>query len=304
MPLPIRRTIPCVLLAVGAAHAQSPVPQPPINLGLASFMDAAGGVGTLVQMQNTAYKATRTLDASGDRVPGPFRQEVETTLFHVVHTTPYKVAGGYFGAEALVPLTNIDVDAPGLNASRFGVGDLILGTFLQWSDFELGGSHFAARADFVVIAPTGQYDADRTLNAGFNVWELQPYISTTWHISEKWELSGRLSYDWNAVNDRPATALNAHSTQAGTQASLNVGTSYAVAPGWRAGVAGYRLQQLTDSKIDGQRLPGLKERVWGAGPGCLWSDGHWSVVANFYKEFGARNRTEGYEGVLRLLAVF
>ena len=58
----------------------------------------------LVQSQNTAYKATRTLDAEGDRVPGHFRQEAETSLPHVAYTTPYKLAGGYVGFEALAPL--------------------------------------------------------------------------------------------------------------------------------------------------------------------------------------------------------
>ncbi len=304
MPLRFRRTILGPLLVACAAHAQSPVPQPPINLGLASFMDAEGGPGLLVQSQNTAYKATRTLDAEGDRVPGHFRQETETSLLHVAYTTPYKLAGGYVGFEALVPFVNVDVDAPGLDASRFGVGDLILGAFLQWSDFNAGGDRFAARADFVLIAPTGQYSAYRPLNAGFNVWELAPYVTTTWHVSEKWEISGRLSYNWNAVNDAPAAALEARSMQAGQQVSLNIGTSYAVAPGWRAGIAAYRLQQLTDAKIDGRPLLGRNQRVWGAGPGLLWSDGHWSVVGNLYKEFAARNRPEGYEAVLRLVAVF
>lgn len=139
MPLRFRRAILGPLLAACAAHGQSPVPQPPINLGLASFMDAEGGLGILVQSQNTAYKATRTPDAAGDRVPGHFRQEVETTLLHVAYTTPCKLAGGYVGFEALVPFTNVDVDAPGLDASRFGVGELILGVFLQWSDLRVGG---------------------------------------------------------------------------------------------------------------------------------------------------------------------
>ena len=304
MPLRFRRATLGPLLAACAAHAQSPVPQPPINLGLASFMDGEGGLGMLVQSQNTAYKATRTLDESGDRVPGHFRQEAETTLLHVAYTAPYKLAGGYVGFEALVPFTNLNVDAPGLDASRFGVGDLILGAFLQWSNFTVGGDRFAARADFVLIVPTGQYSAYRPLNAGFNVWELSPYVTTTWHVSERWEISGRLSYNWNAVNHTPAAALEARSTQAGQQASLNMGTSYAVTQGWRAGVAAYRLQQLTDSKIDGRPLPGLNQRLWGAGPGFLWSDGHWSVVSNLYKEFAARNRPEGYEAVLRLVAVF
>ncbi len=304
MPVRFRRAIPCALLVACGVHAQSPVPLPPINLGLASFMDAEGGPGMLVQSQNTAYEATRTLDAAGDRLPGPFRQEAQTSLLHVAYTTRCKLAGGYVGFEALVPFTNLDVDAPGLDASRFGVGDLILGAFLQWPALDVGGDRFAARADFVLIAPTGQYSAYRPLNAGFNVWELSPYVTATWHLSEKWEVSGRLSYNWSAVNEAPAAVLEARSTQAGQQASLNLGTSYAVAPGWRAGVAGYRLQQLTDSKIEGRSLPGLKQRLWGAGPGLLWSDGHWSVVANLYKEFGARNRPEGAEAVLRLVAVF
>ncbi len=293
----------CALLG-GAAHAQSPVPQPPINLGLASFMDAEGGVGTMVQLQNAAYKATRALDAAGHRLPGRFRQESETSLLHVAYTPGYKLAGGYAGVEALLPLVDVDVDAPGLDASRFGVGDLILGAFLQWSDLRTGSDHAAVRADLVVIAPTGQYSPDRPLNAGFNVWELAPYVTATWQLSQTWEVSGRLTWNWNEVNDRPATALAARTSQAGQQASLNMGTSLAVAPGWRAGIAAYRLQQLTDSKIDSRSLPGLNQRAWGAGPGLLWTDRRWSVVANLYKEFAVRNRAEGYQAVLRVVAVF
>ena len=45
------------------------------------------------------------------------------------------------------------------------------------SVFSVGGDRFAARADFVLIAPTGQYSAYGPLNAGFNVWELSPQPS-------------------------------------------------------------------------------------------------------------------------------
>lgn len=301
-PAPYRRL--AALLLAAPACVQSQVPLPPINLGMASFVDADGGPGTIVQWMNAAYKATHEVDGAGDRRPGPFRQEIGTSILHVAHTTQHKFAGGYAGIEILLPVAHLSVNTTGLDAAQTGVGDVALGTFLQWTDLSLGERPLTVRADLVMVAPTGQYSADRSLNAGFNVWQLAPYVAMTWHATPSWEISGRLTYNWSGKNDSPPTILRARTVQSGQQASLNLAASYAIAPGWRIGPAAYRLQQLTDSKIDGNSLPGLRQRVSGAGLGLLWSSGNVFVTANLYKEFSARNRPEGHQVVVRLAAVF
>jgi hypothetical protein len=293
-----------VLLASLPASAASPIPEPSINLGQSSFLDGEGGPGALLEIIGDGYGATRLNGADGHPIPGHFEQTSGAAAIHLVYTSELLFLGANVGVEALLPLTYLHLEQAGLQASATGAGDLLVGTYLQWSHLSLLGMPFAMRLDMDVTTPTGPYATGHALNLGENVWQIFPHFAWTWRASDRWEISDRTTYNWSAKNDQPPSSLLAQSVQAGDQISNNLSASYAFDGNWRIGLASYQLEQLGDTRMNGQPVPGSLERVFGMGPGIYWTQGPVIVIANAYKEFAAQNRPEGYQGVLRFLTTF
>lgn len=285
--------------------APSPAPPlPPIGLGTTTFLDAEGGPGTLFQWNSSAYLANRLNDGHANRVPVDFKTDSQAVLLHVAHTTKQKLLGAYVGAEVLLPVAHVRVRPGAVGESTTGFGDAIFGAYLQWSQKKLLGRPFAARLDFDVIAPTGDYSRDKVVNLGNNAWSISPYLALTWQVADRWEISNRTNFNWTGKNTAPPHDAKLRSWQAGSQLAVNLSASYELTKTWRAGISGYTLQQLSDSRVDGERIDGKRQKVWAIGPGVRWSRGNKMVIVNAYKEFAAENRPQGYQGVLRVLTVF
>jgi len=288
-----------------AAPATPPAPpQPAVGLGTTTFLDAEGGVGTLVQVLGSGYKATRVNDAAGEETLVDFRQHAEVALIHVAHTSNVKLLGAYLGSEVLLPLAHVSLRAGDLRESTTGIGDATVGMYLQWQKLALFGRPLSARLDLDIATPTGAYNRDRNVNLGNKLWQVSPYLAWTLRLSERWEISNRINYNWSSVSHRPPFATSHETWQPGDQIAVNLSASYAITERWRVGIGGYTLQQLRDSRTDGARLPDSRQSVFGAGPSARWNFGRTTMIASAYKEFEAQNRSEGYLGVLRLMRVY
>ena len=279
-------------------------PQPMVGLGTTTMLDAEGGVGSLFQVLGTGYHATRINDAKGDEAPVDFRQDAQSLLLHYVYTSTLKLLGAYVGGEVILPVAHVNLHADGLRDSTSGVGDAILGLVLQWQKLTLFNRPFSARFDLNVVAPTGSFDRDEAVNLGNKLWQISPYIATTLRLSERWEISHRINYNWSSVSHRQPYATLHETAQPGDQLAVNLSASYAINETWRIGVGSYILRQLSDSRTDGARIPDSRQRVFGVGPSVRWSHGRTMVIASGYKEFDAQNRSEGNQGVLRLMRVY
>jgi hypothetical protein len=280
------------------SFAQSSVPQPPMDLGQTSFLDGEGGVGTLLEIIGAGYGASHLKEGHGRNLAGDFSQTSGSSIVHIAHTTTWKFLNANMGGEFLLPLSYVSVNLGGRGETTRGVGDLTTGAFLQWSSLRLFERPLSVRVDLDISAPTGSYQRDRTVNLGQNSWQISPYIAFTWRAAGRWEISGRLIYDWSSQNNQPPTP--AVFEQAGDQLSFNLSASYAFGRQWRLGIASYTYQQLHASRIETSSIGGTQRTV-GIGPGVLWKEGRFSVIGNVYAEFATKNRAEGYEGILRLL---
>ena len=94
-------------------------------------------------------------------------------------------------------------------------------------------------------------------------------------------------------NDAPGPGYQATTIQPGQAIHFNGAFSYEVAGPLRAGVAGYFLQQITDSEANGRRVAGSRERVAAIGPGLFAMTGSTQLIANAYGEFLVENRPAG-----------
>jgi hypothetical protein len=290
------------LLISRTAWAASPVPQPPADLGATSFLDGEAGPGLLLEMIGNTYTAGFVTDATGRPLPGNNGQSGDSLILHMAYVSDVPIFGGHLGFEFLLPFAFIDLSVAGSpEMTQSGVGDVTVTPFVQWSGLHLFDRDFSMRIGLQGVVPAGSYSPGRALNIGQDVWQISPYYAFTWQVTQLWEISGRLNYDWSSANTSPPVVSGAFSAQPGDQFVTNLSASYAIDEHWRLGVASYMLQQLSDSRINDLPVPASKQRAFGVGPGALWTDGHVTLIGNIYREFATENRPEGFSGFLRLL---
>jgi len=280
--------------AATRVDAQEHVALPAVNLGGSSFMDAVGGPGLLVRQAVGVYEAQRFVGSNGADTPGPNSVFAFTSITHLAYLAPFKVLGGYWGGEVLVPVVYASVTTPVGSGSVSGVGDITFSPVIwQAPNTTVLGRPFFQFVNLDVVAPTGEYKSSALVTAGSNVWSFNPFYAFTWLLTDRLETSWRLHYLWNSANSSPGPGYGATSIQPGQAVHFNGAASFAIVPWLRAGVAGYFLRQITDSRVDGVAVPGSLEQVAAIGPGLLASSGPIQFVLNGYAEFAAENRSEG-----------
>jgi len=295
-----------IYLLMVSAQVQSQVSLPPVNLGGTSFVDGVAGPGWFFQETISGYNSTNFNDSQGETIPGSNEVNISVALTQFSLVTQKKLFGGYYGAEVLLPIVSADVDTEfGPNRSPTGIGDLIISPFIiQWTNGSLFGKPYWHRLNFNLVLPTGEYDRNKSVNIGSNIVSFNPYYAFTLELSPKFEISARLHYLWNSKNNDPNPLVASDYTQPGQAFHINYAASYAFKPGWRAGLAGYYLKQLTDHRIDNVDIANSKEQVFAIGPGVFYaSRGHFFNL-NAYFESSAENRPEGKNIILRYAKVF
>ncbi|WP_111892365.1 transporter [Acinetobacter sp. MB5] len=277
---------------------------PTVNLGMTSFLDGGlpAGTGWYAQTYLQNYDANTLKDQSGQRLGLPktnlnYQVEVEQ-LSYLSNVRVGKHAS--LGINFLLPfVSKMDMN-DGLNNAALkaqgGFGDLMIGPFIQFDPI-MGsqGPKFVQRIEFQVNLPTGNYNQNKDINPSNNAVSLDPYWAATYWLTPKWTVSTRIHYLYNFKNNDPSYSFgDVEDIQAGQAIHANFASSYAVTNKLRLGVNGYWLKQITDTKVDGEKVKDRREQIWAIGPGAMYSfsnDNH--VVANAYFEQDAQNRPQG-----------
>lgn len=290
--------------------------QPAVNLGFTSFLDGGppAGPGFYFTQYIQYYRAAQLNGADGKELPLPDPEiEAWVSLSQFIYQSNKPVLlGGKWGIDVIVPVVNLSADygsrGPFPEDNGTGLGDILVGPFIQW-DPVMGekGPVFMHRIELQMLLPTGKYDSDKELNPGSNFFSFNPYWSGTLFITPKLTSSLRFHYLWNAENDDPNRGFSgADETQAGQAIHANFAVDYEVVTGrLRAGLNGYFFRQLHDTEVDGREVPGSRERVAAFGPGFVYHHSqNQHLFFNFYKEYIAKNRTEGEKYVVRYVHHF
>jgi len=293
------------LLICAGFTAAADIPLPPVNLGDTSFQDGIAFPGWLIEETLGYNHASRINDHSGNALAGSNKFTSVSAATHVAYISNFRLLGGFYGAEILLPLADVDLNTSGPKDREQGVGDLIVSPFiLQWTDHKLFGMPYYHRFVFDITLPTGSYDRNHAVNAGNNMVSINPYYAFTIIPADKLEFSVRLHYLWNSRNDAPYTGLGVGTVQPGQAFHANYAASYEVIHGVRLGLNGYALQQLSEDRINGRSQDNSQERVFGIGPGIQYSNNGVSLYLNSYFETGAENRSEGTKIIFRLSKAF
>ena len=285
--------------------SEGQVSLPQVNLGLTNFEDGVAFPGFLIEETGGNYRAGQFKDRRGQTIPGSNEANAITSLTHIAWVSKWRILGGYFGAEVVLPAADVHVDTSfGPRARTIGTSDLIFGpAVIEWNDKKLFKRPLFQRALLDVAVPTGQYDANSPVNIGNHLINLNPYYAFTYIPTKKIEISGRLHYLWNGKNDRPFAGLGAKSIQPGQAFHQNLASSYQVTRILRVGLGGYLLEQITDHRINDIPLPGSRERTFAIGPGIEIHKDRLFVYLNTYFEAGVRNRPQGFMWELRVSTV-
>ncbi len=292
---------------------------PSVNLGFTSFLDGGppAGPGIYFSQYLQYWTSDKLTVANGDSNPNlpDVNLDAWISLTQLIYQSDKAImVGGKWGVNLMIPVVSIDLNhGDPLQDNGTGVGDLLIGPFLQWSPV-MGskGPIFMHRVELQMIFPTGKYDEDKELNQGSNFFSFNPYWAGTLFITPQLTASTRIHYLWNAKNCDPNRGFaGADDTQAGQAVHANFAMDYEIlAKRLRLGVNGYYLKQITDSQIDGidankssantPPFTSRKEQVLGIGPGLVYhfsQDSH--LFFNTYFESMAENRPEGRRCNLR-----
>ena len=303
----LNKSVLCGLsVLICAVRAQAiDISLPPVNLGDTSFEDGIAFPGWLAEENVGYYHSGQFTDHHGAAIPGSNQLTSVSAVTHVAYLSKWKLLGGFYGSEFLLPVADVDANTSfGPKDRRQGLGDLVLSpVIIQWTDHHLLGMPSFHRFVISVTLPTGTYDRDRAVNSGSNLVSINPYYAFTLIPTKNVEFSARLHLLWNSRNNDPFVGLGATSIQPGQAFHANYAVSSRIADGVRIGINGYALQQFTADKVNRHRQGNSEERVFGIGPGLKMSGHGVALYINSYFESGAQNRPQGAKVVLRISKV-
>ncbi|MBA4205880.1 MAG: hypothetical protein C0457_12890 [Polymorphum sp.] len=247
-------------------------------------------------LQVMHYTANKGNDVFGKDNGVDLQLDVTSVTLSYIKMTEIKLLGAAYGFGVAVPLMNLNgsFDVGQKIADKdFNIGDAgFIPLILQW---DLTKNWYVNTA-FQIQAPTGHYDVNNPFSAGVNHWTFAPTAGVTYLSDSGWEVSSRIEISFNTVN----RATN-YTSGIEYKQEFAVGKSLGA---WTIGAGGYAYQQLTDDKGQGI-VKGNRSRAFAAGPAIAWFEpGLPAVNFHAYKEFGTRNRPEGYNLSFRISHAF
>ena len=243
-----------------------------------------------------ASYSTRTIRNGGNT---DFSLTVASWSLAYIRMTNAKLFGANVGFGAVVPFLNLNghVNVPtpagtlAMSADPTNIGDAdFQPLILAWTSPNL-----FVNVALQVQAPTGAYRATRLFNPGVNHWTFSPIIGATYITDSGFEISTSIEIDQNTTN-------RATNYRSGTGFRQEFALGQHIGP-FTAGLGGYIERQLSNDH--GPTIDGNRARVNALGPAISYVEpGKPAVWLHAYKEFGARNRAQGYQIALRAALSF
>lgn len=252
-----------------------------------------------VGLRLASYQARRLQDQAGQRSPVGLDLSVQSLGLVAIKTTGLRLGDAQYGWGVVLPTLNMAVDLTvptpvgpmALSGRHSAQGDLqLIPAMLQW----VPSPGLYTNAQLLLQLPTGAYDQRRLINPGSNHWSVSPSVAFSWIQPSGLELSSQIQLNLHGRN-------KATDYRSGTeyQHEFAVGQHLGA---WTLGLGGYWLQQISDDRAPGLS-GGNRTRVLAAGPALSFFDlgsGLPAVWLHAYKEFKARNRSQGSNLALRV----
>ncbi|MBS0012923.1 MAG: transporter [Desulfobacterales bacterium] len=254
------------------------------------------------RMYNTFYNPTTLTDDNGDKLDIGYDLDVFASVHRFIHVTEKKFLGADVLYDVIVPVLSKDVsvDALGISDSKsLSVGDITIEPFaLSWHQ-----PAWDAVAALAVIAPIGEFDADKPASPGLGYW------------SGMLTLGGTLFFDeqktWSAS---ALTRTLVHGRQKDTDirpgaefvVEWGIGKEIPVSPGLvvRPGISGCSTWQIDDDSDDGPGTVASERKqnhALGAEINFFFPPPRlMQVNLRFLREFSSKNSPEGSQFIITL----
>ncbi len=189
--------------------------------------------------------------------------------------------------------SKIEKNNLGLTSNTIGFGDPYACIYLQWDPIMIHNRpFFVHRFELASSFPAGKYSSRFFVNPGNGFYYINPNWSATLYLLSNWAASCNLNYVWSAKNKHTGI-------QAGQAILINYSMEAELFKNWWFAVNGYFLQQYTDSKINGFKVPNRRERVFSIGPGVLYSlNDKVNFFGYVYFESKSRNHNKGINAII------
>lgn len=289
----------CAAATAGAVESGAPItPFGVYDFGAGMLPPSSADI--TVGVRAASYSARQLRDTNGERSPVGIKLRVNSAALAIVKTTDVPLLGGTYGFTAVLPYLDMDnrltIPTPigplPLRGQVGSVGDITVApVVVKWTPSP--GLFVNGRIELQL--PTGSYKVDRVANPGSNHWTASPAVAFTWISPEGLEVSSNIQLNFHGKN-------KATQYKSGVEYQHEFAVGQHVGP-WTFGVGGYVYYQLTDDKVNGARYrDGNRSRVMALGPAISFFDlgSEWPLIwAHAYKEFGARNRSQGTQLAIR-----
>lgn len=244
--------------------------------------------GVYLRDYNLFYFADRLNDAQGDEV-GDLGLFAYAQAPRVIWITDWKLLGGSYGMDVLVPFIATDFELNGTPAGRmadcsFGLGDVFVEPVTlswHWKQADLG-------IGYGFWAPSGHSRLNAPAKPGKGFWSNMWTLGGTYYpdTAKTWSVSALARYEVHSQHEDVAIAP-------GDTLSLEYGVGKGVAKNIEIGLVGYFQQQVTGDF--GSGASNDKDRVFALGPEistfCPKLGTFFSL--RYLREFAAEDHTEG-----------
>jgi hypothetical protein len=282
---------------------------PALYLGFSNILDG-GPVrpkpGFYWQEYMQYYTAHKFLDNEGNPslgVPSPHFKTLNILsqlVYQCNYVSAMKGMPGFSFGLPTVFFASITPNTLGLESSGGGFGTFGCGVFNQFLPImHKERPLFIHRIEFDIYVPLGKNKLPKkNINPGNAYFSCSLYWAATLYLTQKWSLSWRLYYEWNAKNEKIDFRL-------GDAIYANYSLAYEVYPNVHFGLVGYGLKQLHNNRSNGAIVPHSKQRILAAGPGVLYFYTEDIVLLSYlYVEGAARNCAEGINFIARIVMHF
>jgi hypothetical protein len=250
-------------------------------------------------------------DNGNDLIPG-FDLHAAANVFRFLYVTKQQIFGGNWAVHMFVPLVNLEVTLPPLGEQgRAGLGDIIVDPFILSWHFNKNW-HLATGVDIYI--PTGRYDEEDFANIGRNYWTFEPLVAVTFLSDSGFEMSGKFMYDFNTKNTDSffGDDVSGHDYLSGQEFHFD----YAITQGfggWRAGLAGYYYNQLTNDELNGEKVvnvgpfpveAGFRGQAFALGPLVQYQYKNMFLTAKYQFETAVENKPKGDKFWLKFFYAF
>jgi len=219
--------------------------------------------------------------------PPAFDLFVNVQAPRLIWITRYKLLGGYYGADIIVPFAYQDLDIATFRKSRLGLADIFVEPItLSWHlnqfDFSFGYGFWAPTGDFSITDPVSP-------GKGFWTHMLTGGITIYPDKEKTWSISALNRYEFN--QETKDTGITP-----GQFWTLEWGLAKTVRKTIDLGLAGYIQAQTTSADLGGSSPSHReKEHVAGVGPEVIFPVPKlgFTTSIRYMREMGAKLRPEG-----------